>query len=534
MIKRIIKFIIRKSIKAIRFIDTKYLHGKVERRLDKWSLKRVDNFPDEAHVYLRCGKPDTTIESIEVKYSLDREMATSDLLYMQYPTPFIAHKFQRYDIPSLLSKPSKELEDGKILVDQDLQIVQGLEYFVKLLRQGNEFANVRVDYIDEWDKKKLYELYNAQYRENLEQLLQTTCDAELESLLKKNRYPFVLVLWPSSQNVWDKIEHDLAEIHTNGFRILDSQILHYTQKELSGFMDACYKYAYITPSILEGKKEVVINGCDSKMEDYPVKLITFEIDNPYYMVDSHTGQPFSGFQKDLKMNIRARYWNQVPNYGYDNIIHGTDNYLQSKLLIELAKINTDISGLYTHLDKCQCNYAIIKRAKEVIIASNDPIKNNRVIFNSDIDILTTDEDIQHVFDAVRVYAVEHFQGDWINIEEEKVHFNHGERYNRFLWVKLKDFPVVLFHIQSRLYGLTPQFLSECLLHKHRDNLQNVIDTPEYEVYLRLADLLEHPEKQHHIEYVRIYKNLISDEGVREAFGDSMVSSINKQIKTIIA
>ena len=130
---------------------------------------------------------------------------------------------------------------------------------------------------------------------------------------------------------------------------------------------------------------------------------------------------------------------------------------------------------------------------------------------------------------VRDFASHHFVGEWIKIEEEEVLFNHGREHNRFIWVKLKDFPIVLFHIQSRLYGLSCGFLSECLSHSRKDNLQYVIDIPEYEVYLRLADLLEHPEKKHHQEYVRTYKSLINDERLSDAFGYVNAKEIKKYV-----
>lgn len=524
-----IKKVIKKTVKLLKFIDSHFLKGKLERKLDIWSIKRSSKFPDDSHLFLRNGIP-ASFESLDIRFSKVIRIATSDLLYLQYASPYIDTKYLRYDIPFLHINPKKTGGAG-IIVDQDFQIIKGVENFVNQMDNHQEFVDVKINYVDEWDKKKLFDLYKIVYREQLDNSTKLKCDENIKSILTTHQYPFVLVLWPSSENVWSSIENDIADVR--GIKIIGTQIKHYTRKELLGFMDACYLYAGIPPYVLNAKKTVVVDGCNPQSSDYPVKLITIQVDNPHYTIDSETGQPFSLLQKELKMNIRSRYWNRVPNYGYDNIIHGTDNYVQSKLLIELSKVNSDVSDLYKLLDANKCNYSIIKRTKESRPETNDPIVNNRIIFNSDIDILTTDDEIQKVFDLVKTFASQHFVGDWLYIEEEKVHFNHGEKYNRFLWVRLKDFNVVLFHIQSRLYGLTPQFLSECLDNRHKDNVQYVIDMPNYEVYLRLADLLEHPEKTHHLEYVQLNYNLITMEGLCRAFGNDYAKEIQNKLKEYI-
>lgn len=530
VIKKVVKFIIKRLSKSVDFIDSRFLHGRIKKFLDRWALKRMSKYPDDEHWYLSKGEP-SSIASLDIKYSITNEISIYDLLFIQYATPYIRPDFLRYDIPLAYLQGERDNEENEnIVVDQDFQIIHGLQRFIDDLQRDKEFLKVRIDYIDEWDKKKLFDIYNIKYRENVDNLRQVKCDSVLRKLFEKCSYPFVLVMWPSSKNVWGEIEKDLSQMVGNGFKVLESTIKHFSKKELLGFMDACYQYAGISSVILSAKKNIVINGCEKNSYEYPVKLVTFTVDNPYYIVDAQTGQPFSAFQKDLKMNIRSRYWNKVPNYGYDNIIHGTDNYVQSKLLVELSKVDTNISELYKLLNESQCFYSVIKRTKEITPEANDPIVNNRIIFNSDIDILTTNEEIQQVFDLIWKFATHHFTGGWIRIEEEKVYFNHGEKHNRFLWVKLKDFNVVLFHIQSRLYGLTPQFLSECLDNRRKDNLQYVIDIPKYEVYLRLADLLEHPEKKHHLEYVLTYQNLITEEGLCKAFGKTNVKDIQKRLR----
>lgn len=528
--RKVVKYCINKVMKFLYFIDSLFLHSKLQKRISKWALRKAEMLPDGNHIFLRNGHR-SNLDSLNVKFSITTEVAANDLLFLQYASPFINPKYLRFDIPLLYDgNIAREIKnDKRIFVDQDFQIIKGVQNFVSAIQSGKEFLDVEVNYIDEWDKRKLFELYDIQYRKDIKKEYHVECDKKITALLHKAQYPFVLILWPSSQNIWESIENDLANICNGSIKIINTTILQFSKKELLGFIDACYWYAGISSETLNCKKNFILDGCNSECIDFQTKLVTFCIDNPHYNIDSHTGQPFSILQKELKMNIRSRYWNEVPNYGYDNIIHGTDNYLQSKLLIELSKIDTDISGLYKLLNRKSCNYSIIKRTKEAHPLSNDPIVNNKIIFNSDIDILTTDSEIQTIAELVRDFASHHFVGEWIIIEEEEVLFNHGREHNRFIWVKLKDFPIVLFHIQSRLYGLSCGFLSECLSHSRKDNLQYVIDIPEYEVYLRLADLLEHPEKKHHQEYVRTYKSLINDERLSDAFGYVNAKEIKKYV-----
>ena len=532
-INKILKKGLKYIVNIIGALDRKFLSSRLDSLFSKWAFDKCDKLPSVNYEFLREGKPVDDDLFGTIRYSLNTYMSTRDLLFLQYSSPYVDSNFVRYDIPYASLNANEIIDNGEIILDQDLQIIRGIDKFVILLNNKQEFSSVRVNYIDEWDKKKVFGLYDVHYCEDYDERIQNECKNELKSMLEANQYPLVLILWPSCKDVWGNIEDDLDKIHSNGFHIVDSKVLNFTKKELSGFMDACYLYAGISSGILKGKKKVVIDSRENETDSYPTKLIQFCIDNPFYGVDSKTGQPLSNYQKDLKMNIRSRYWNRIPNYGYDNIIHGTDNYIQSKLLIELSKVDTNISELYSRLNESQCVYTIIKRTKEIRPEIDDPIINNKIIFNSDIDILTTDENIQNVLDIVKDFANRHFEGDWISIEEERVHFNHGEKYNRFLWVRLRDFNVVLFHIQTRLYGLTPQFLSECINNRRMDNLQYVVDMPEYEVYIRLADLLEHPEKTHHRDYVQTYRKLITDSGLSKAFGKQKLKEIKRRIRKIL-
>ena len=84
---------------------------------------------------------------------------------------------------------------------------------------------------------------------------------------------------------------------------------------------------------------------------------------------------------------------------------------------------------------------------------------------------------------------------------QKEGFNNGTKYNRFIEVSCSGFVIFMFHLQTRLYSLRQEFLKESLVQARIDGIQRVVDDPVSEIYMRLAELEQHPEKQHHVEYV---------------------------------
>lgn len=98
---------------------------------------------------------------------------------------------------------------------------------------------------------------------------------------------------------------------------------------------------------------------------------------------------------------------------------------------------------------------------------------------------------------------------------------------------MQGFSIFLFHIQSRYYELRVDYLRKLLANRRIDGIQPVVDQPEYEVYIRLADILHYPNKQHHIEYIKHFKHLLSEDGIKEAFEPHAIDKAKNKLKEIL-
>ena len=523
-----------KLYKIFKNVDKRFFKGKFFGKMDALAYRHVkEHYPPTIYDYLKKTKQPIDTGDGLIIYVADTTMSVKDIILMQYNSPFLRLTDGRYDIPHAFlygNDEDKKSDNIVINVRQDGLLLDSADNLVSLLKRGQELVKVRVNYIQQTHLFKYIDGTNVMYRTSYAKEEQGLLDKALLQIIDSCKSSYKIILWSSAKHIWEDLQNEI--IANDHIKICGVKDYVYTDEELGGFIEGAYHFAVMSPKGVDYKKKIIIDSTNHIDNTYATRILDVEVENPYYVIDPRDAQPTSQLFGELKRNIRAKHSKDIQIYKYDNILHSTDNYIQNEFMSKLLSIDTNISQLYEMLNNCGANVALIKRTKHYNPAPNNAALNNRIVLSKDIDFLTTDCEIETVLSIVEEFAKSHFKGDRIKVEEEVVHFNHGSKCNKFLWVRLMDFNVVLFHIQTRLYDLQPEFLSEALSHKRLDGVQQVIDDPEYEIYMRIAELLEHPNKQHHIEYVQYYKDRITKQSILKAFGNENISKVTNLLYSI--
>lgn len=106
---KIIKYCIRRLIQFVNFLDVSFLHGKLQKKWQNGIYKEL------MHSLMKLSKGHPAIvSSLNVKYAITFEVATNDLLFLQYASPFINHKYSRFDIPLIYDENiTAEIQNDK-------------------------------------------------------------------------------------------------------------------------------------------------------------------------------------------------------------------------------------------------------------------------------------------------------------------------------------------------------------------------------------------------------------------------------------
>lgn len=479
---------------------------------------------------LLCGLVTETEDKQLVAY--EKKISLRDLIWMNYSIPYLPYEYMRYDIPAVIKgiRPPYECVEKNISVDQDFYIIGGVSLLSEVIKEKQEYVNVKVAVLSKKDQL-LYKRRDTLYKQDYSISEQEIIEQSFDLLREYMRYPFIILLWPAACEIWDDITQRLKQICSEKIQFIDSEDKIFSSQELDAFVKVAY-HTTNNPAVL-WKADVLKSGMPKECVTFPVRIIRCSLDNPLMVYDKEEEKPVSSLLLSIKQGLRNYYKNKVANYQFDNIIHAADNFTESDLIWRVWKTSNDLSSFYSKIASETYPIAIIKRCREYNPDPNNPILRNKFLYNSEIDLLVLNSDIDRATETIFLYCKHHFENSGFNVEiETRSSFNHGEKFNRFINVKYDDFLVLVFHVQSRLYALKQSFLKEALMRVRNDGVQPVIDEPCYEIYMRIAEVIEHPQKSHHVEYIKHYRSLIDFNKIPEIFEQDTVEKVYKIIQSL--
>jgi hypothetical protein len=148
-----------------------------------------------------------------------------------------------------------------------------------------------------------------------------------KSMMLRRRYADIrigILLWPPARPLWETIEAELARDGD----IVDARDVPIASDHFRNFVEDVYAIDTTRSPKADNKYRYLL------ADDLTVRLVLLRIDRPHvFTKDIFTTMIWCREIKEIKDRVRAHHRDSVPNYTYDNIIHSTDNDLQTQQLL---------------------------------------------------------------------------------------------------------------------------------------------------------------------------------------------------------
>lgn len=386
-----------------------------------------------------------------------------------------------------------------IELDENLMLIDGAGRLALALYHDKEFiyGNVHKTCCTRvWNYSLLWELNFASEEIKL-------IREKAEELYDKCKYQYVGVIWPSAYHLRDEIVAEMDSYYKDGQSILiqndNCRVLRYfdtkfEKLDFDGFVRAMYFADNMSESGLEWKNQIIMDCMPEDCMEYPVRVVYMNVQNPNIIRNEGNNAGRSLQITRLKRMIRSRFQDKVAHYEYDNIMHISDNYQQSKFCDMAMHFDRDISGLFEQLNK-QYEYAIVKLDGR---QSVDFPKS--IYFYTDVDLLVSSTDVKRVGDVVEGWLSNKYGNvsDWVEVERIA-----DEDEQIMVRVAIRGWTCFMIHIQTGThFRMSAEFTKECLAKRQLSaNEQLYVVSPQFELQFRAAELLGNPQKKWHRRYI---------------------------------
>ncbi len=553
-IKHYIKATIGNPRKAIWAIDAKFFGGKfksMRRRHNEAKQQKLERYVAEHPEEYYDRQRSATLQSGRV---LDtKKFAVRDLLFSQFSDgdavfydivirliaieQYHSKNTIGYDLYSRLQnnivkgdfwiprfeKLTQSFETNgynktmPIEVDENIQIIDGAGRLALAIYYNEEFVPVRFHKTTikrEYNYNHLWELNYS--REEIKLIQEKAIE-----LLNRFKYSFVGVIWPSAyhlrEEITDEINTHLKEGQYLPLQYADCNVVKYVDTtydeiDFRGFMRAMYFADNMTETVLQWKTQVMIECAPKDIEGYPVRLLYIDVLNPKMILNDGNYSARSLQIANLKKVIRNRYKPRLERYEYDNILHVSDNYKQSRFCDIVENMNRDISDMFKLLNK-QFDYATIKL--EGRQSADFP---HSVYLNTDVDVLVAPENVRKIGDVIETWLKDQYDNmhdGWVNVSRIA-----DENEQIMIVVGVLGFSCFMMHIQTvSHFGLDEEFGRECLSHRvlADSGLVYVLPT-KYEMLYRASEFFHASKKVWHGDYVAKYLKAYDESLVDVACG----------------
>lgn len=308
-----------------------------------------------------------------------------------------------------------------------------------------------------------------------------------EELKSSYMTPFICTLWAPAYKYFDEITDKLS---------LFGRVVGYQDYDLSDF-----DYTFFTRSIysvddiekwkIEKKIEYMKKSEPSCRK---IRMVELQIDEPNFRLKQTYLSTLSQKCELIKKVVREAYKGRINGYYHDIIMHIGDNFAQNRFIYKLlSSRKLDLVDFFSKISNI--HYAVTKLDVPYM-----PITFPRDYpLGKDVDILCPSDEVHD--DILGVALV--FSKDYEKDYDIRVVSKNGHGYKRTL-VRFEQEKQLVF-----LLDISSQ-AGNCVAHDFTSDLcATRIETnglyrasSEFEVLIRLIELYEHPNKQHHLTYIK--------------------------------
>lgn len=421
-------------------------------------------------------------------------------------------------------------KDHPIELDDNLMLIDGAGRLALALYHGDEFiyGNVRkTSYERVWNYSQLWEV-------NL------TCEEikliqeKAKDLYAQCKYQYVGVIWPSAYHLRDKIVAEIDSYYKDGqsspiqndnchiVRYFDTK---FEKLDFEGFVRAMYFADNMTESGLEWKNEIIMDCMPEDSQEFLVRVVYIDVHNPNIIRNEGNNAGRSQQITRLKRIIRSRFKDKIAHYEYDNIMHISDNYQQSKFCDMAVHFDRDLSGIFEILNK-QFDYAIVK------LDGRQSIEFPKsMYFYTDVDLLVQPTDMKLIGDVVEGWLKDKYGNisNWVEVERIA-----DDDEQIMVRVAIRGWMCFMVHIQTVAhFYMGADFVEECLTKRQLSiNKQVYVTEPSVEILLRAAELVKNPKKKWHRRYIEKHMDAYDAQLTNKAYGYNQ--KLLENVQSIIA
>jgi hypothetical protein len=305
--------------------------------------------------------------------------------------------------------------------------------------------------------------------------------------------PFVCTLWPPVQNYFDEITELLKVL----YNVLNYQDIVYDDYQFDAIVKGIYAVDDIEDWKIEKKIDIMASYPEKK-----IRIIELEIEHPKFRLKDVALKTLSREGEMIKRIIRNAYKDKVENYFHDIVMHIGDNYAHNEHISKLFNLKPiHISKALDNISDCK--YAITKY--DVPYMPKDfPAQYP---LNKDIDIVCEKQNYEKIKEKILVFTKEYKDDYEIRIVRKTN--KKKQEYRTWVRFELNGFLIFLFDISYQIEDVDEDFISELVAHRQiKENF--FVSSDEYELLVRLLELHQFPQKQHHLDFIKTNLNKINE------------------------
>lgn len=312
-------------------------------------------------------------------------------------------------------------------------------------------------------------------------------EQKIERIMKPGRKEFVAFLWPPAMKFCQEIKAEISEFA----KIKKAETKRLTDDKLPDFIRAVYSVDDIEDWKVEKKIEHM-RGCGNTVE-----VLYLSIEKPRYRLKGATSLPLSVKAEELKKIIRGRFQDRVEDYFYDNIIHISDNYYQSKVIDKILKLRLDITECFVQIKDME--YALCKL--DVPYMACDFPKSFPI--HKDADILCKKGSYGELVERIKGFASSYANDNGLaaRVLEGPVRTKIRVEYLGFL--------IYQFDISFDIENLGEGFVNDAVSRRIWRNGIYMLDE-QSEIEVRRNECILYPNKGHHTKYLLEHGIAIAD------------------------
>lgn len=394
-------------------------------------------------------------------------------------------------------------------LDNNLKLMDGAGRLALALYHKKEFIQARVHKTSYKRNGNYYQFWELNFSVEEIKLIQ---DKAVE-LFENCKYSYIGVIWPSSFQLRDEITKEIESFINSGLfhplqnaecKILKYKDIHFAKMDFEGFSRSMYYADGMTEDGIQWKNSIIAKCLPEGCNDYPVRIFYIDVLNPEVGKNEDYITARAYLIAKIKKVIRNRYKDKIVLYSFDNVMHISDNYNQTKFCDVAINIDRDLSGVFAELNK-NVDYAILKYPGR---QSADFPKS--IYYYTDVDVLVTQADLKVAGNEVEQWLIRKYGNlyeGWVKVERIA-----DDAEQIMVRVAIHGWSCFMIHIQTVAhFGMNEDFSRECLANRVLNDKKEVyVLPPKYDMFFRAAEFMKKQTKVWHREYISKHINEYED------------------------